>query len=589
MSDLSMASLFLPLPDGICISSAHATATILVVHVACQRSCAACPLCQQTSERVHGNYVRTVADLPCAGRRVILSLTVRKFVCSTPTCPRQIFTERISDLVQSYARRTNRLREALVALGLATSAEVSERLAPALGMLVSASTLLRRLREVACPPPPSVRILGVDDWSWKKGQTYGTILVDLELRKPIELLADRKEETLTAWLLTHPEIAVISRDRGGEYAAAARKGAPQAQQIADKFHLLKNLRDGLKELMARKQKVLPEVEEVSSDGVPLQAQGKQQASALSEAPQSQEPEKYWRSMSKEPRRPSAGARSPSAAQSRSQIARANRLSRYEAVRALHQQLVSEREIALRLNMSRNTVHKFLVSESFPEQSRRPYAGSILDPYKPYILDRWKAGCGNGTQLLEEIKKLGYTGSDALFRLFITSVRKHHQVAGTSAELSLDADGAKVSSPVVDPASKPCIKRRLSPARASWLYISQAAKLDKKQQQQVEQVRAAHGDLDSAYALTQEFVCMLAEHRDRDLDGWLARAKHSGIKELKSFAHGIQRDYAAVRAAFSSEWSNGPVEAQVNCLKLQKRLMFGRANFDLLRLHVLRRA
>src|SRR5256714_12710526 len=196
MSDLSMASIFLPLPYGICISSAHATATILVVHVACQRSCAVCPLCQQTSERVHGNYVRTVADLPCAGRRVILRLSVRKCVCATPACPRQIFTERLPDLVQSYARMTNRLREALVALGLATSAQVSERLAPKLGMLVSAPTLLRRLRAVACPPPKSVRILGVDDWAWKKGQTYGTILVDLEKRCPIELLPDRKEETL---------------------------------------------------------------------------------------------------------------------------------------------------------------------------------------------------------------------------------------------------------------------------------------------------------------------------------------------------------------------------------------------------------
>src|SRR5438270_9867256 len=154
---------------------------------------------------------------------------------------------------------TNRLREALVALGLTTSAQVSERLAPSLGMLVSAPTLLRRLRAVACPPPTSVRILGVDDWAWKKGQTYGTILVDLEKRCPIELLADRKEDTLTAWLLAHPEIEVISRDRGGEYAAAARKGAPQAQQIADKFHLVKNLREGLKELMARKQKVLYQI------------------------------------------------------------------------------------------------------------------------------------------------------------------------------------------------------------------------------------------------------------------------------------------------------------------------------------------
>src|SRR5713101_2611218 len=286
MGNLDIVSLLFSLPDGIFISSVRATTTDLVVRIACRLPCAACPLCQQPSERVHGTYVRTVADLPCGGRRVILRLSVRKFVCGTPACPRQIFTERLPDLVQSYARMTNRLRDALVALGLATSAEVSERLAPSLGMLVSAPTLLRRLRRVACPPPKSVRILGVDDWAWKKGQTYGTLLVDLELRKPIELLSDRKEETLEAWLRTHPEIEVVSRDRGGEYAAAARKGAPQAQQVADKFHILKNLRDGLKELMARKQKVLPEVEESSSDGVPRLTQGKQQASALSEAPQS---------------------------------------------------------------------------------------------------------------------------------------------------------------------------------------------------------------------------------------------------------------------------------------------------------------
>lgn len=258
MEDLDTVSRLFSFPNDIVISSVRATTTEVVLHLACRRSSAACPLCQQPSERVHGHYGRTVADLPCAGRRVILALTVRKFVCSTPTCSRQIFTERLPELVQSYARMTNRLRETLLALGLATSAEVSERLAPWLGMPISAPTLLRLLRVVICPPPQSVRILGVDDWAWKKGQTYGTILVDLEKRCPIELLADRKEATLTAWLLTHPEIEVISRDRGGEYAAAGRRGAPQAQQIADKFHILKNLREGLKELMARKQKVLPE-------------------------------------------------------------------------------------------------------------------------------------------------------------------------------------------------------------------------------------------------------------------------------------------------------------------------------------------
>src|ERR1700737_3912901 len=134
MGDLDIASLFLSLPDDIFVSSVRATTTELVVRIACQRSCAACPVCQQTSERVHGNYGRTVADLPCAGRRVIFSLTVRKFVCSTPTCPRQIFTERLPDLVQSYARMTNRLREALQALSFATCGEMSERVAPKLGM-----------------------------------------------------------------------------------------------------------------------------------------------------------------------------------------------------------------------------------------------------------------------------------------------------------------------------------------------------------------------------------------------------------------------------------------------------------------------
>src|SRR5216684_8098161 len=572
MGNLDIVSLLFSLPDGIFISSVRATTTDLVVRIACRRPCAACPLCQQPSERVHGSYGRRVADLPCAGRRVIFALTVRKFVCGAPTCPRKIFTERLPDLVQSYARMTNRLRDALIALGLANSAQVSERLAPSLGMMISAPTLLRRLRAVVCPPPVSVRILGVDDWAWKKGQTYGTILVDLEKRCPIELLPDRKEETLTAWLLTHPEIDVISRDRGGEYAAAARKGAPQAKPIADKFHLVKNLRDGLKELMARKQKVLPEVEEASSDGIPLRAQGKRPASALSAEPKPDEPEKQWRSMSKEPRHIAASSEHSSLAPRGSQVSRTNRAARYEAVRALHQQAISAREIARRLHMSRQTVQKFLVAESFPERSRPPYRGSILDPYKPYILARWQSGCWNGTQLYQEVKLRGYTGSNSLFRLFISQLRKQHQHTGTALALTLDTSGAHVHAPADSP-PKPSPKRRMSPTRASWLCVCRPDKLDEKQRQHVEQIRAAHRDLDTAYQLSQAFVTMLAEHRDQDLDGWLIQARQSGIRELKSFAQGIRRDYAAVRAAFTSPWSQGQVEAQVNCLKLQKRLMF----------------
>jgi hypothetical protein len=341
MDDVDTASLFFTFPDDIVITSVRATTPEVVLHIACRRSGAVCPLCQQPSERVHGHYGRTVTDLPCAGRRIVLALTVRKFVCTTSTCPRQIFTERLADLVQSYGRMPNRLREARIALGLATSAEVSERLSPALGMLSSAPTLLRHLRQVISPAPQSVHVLGVDDWAWKKGQTYGTILVDLQKRCPIELLPDRQADTLTAWLLTHPEIEVISRDRAGEYAAAAKKGAPQAKQSADSFPLVKNLRDGLKELMARKHKLLPEVEEDSCDGIPARAQGKQPTHVLADAPRPEAPQKHWRSMSKEPRHLPSSSANGEDALSFSQVSRANRYVRYEAVRALHQQAISK--------------------------------------------------------------------------------------------------------------------------------------------------------------------------------------------------------------------------------------------------------
>jgi transposase len=588
MDGLDTASPFLPLPDGLVIVSVAATETHLMVRVACTVPTACCPRCQQPSERIHGHYGRTVADLPCAGRHVILALTVRKFVCRTPTCPQQIITLRLPRLVQSYARITNRLREALIALGLAASAEVCARLAPQLGMQVSASTQLRSLRTVSCASPTSVRILGIDDWSWKKGQIYGTLLVDLERRKPIELLPDRREETLTAWLLTHREIEVISRDRGGAYAAAAKKGAPQAQQIADKFHLLLNLREKLKELMARKQKLLPHVETITSRAIADRGRGVSSAAAPASASSTVEEAKTFRHMSPYPRATPSGSVPVPPEETPSQISRSNRSARYEAVQALHQQLVSQREIARRLSLSRNTVHKFLQAETFPERSQPPYRGSILDPYKSHLLQRWKSGCWNGAQLLEEIRKLGYTGSDALFRSFLFQVRTQHRAAGTALTLELSPTQGSVSTADALP-PKPSPKRRMSPTRASWLCMCQPEKLDEQQRKLVAQLRVAHPDLETAYHLSQAFVSMLAEHRAQNLDDWLLQAKQSGIRELKSFAQGIRRDYAAVRAAFTSKWSNGQVEAQVNCLKLQKRLMFGRANFDLLRLRVLRRA
>src|SRR5437667_271698 len=326
----TLAALFL-LPDTLAVEAAYPTKSRLTLQISCTLKSASCPLCQQSSERSHGKYGRTVADVPCAGRLVTLALTVRKFVCGTTTCPRRIFTERLPDLVQSYARMTNRLAEALQALGFATCGQCGERFAPKLGMQVSGPTLLRRMRTCSYAPPASVSVVGIDDWAWKKGATYGTILVDLQSRKPIDLLPDRTAETAEAWLRTHPAA-----------------------------------------------------------------------------------EKHYRTIPATPyQRPAA----VSYTQLQKQARRAKRYARYEDVRRLAGQGVSIREIARRLKLSRETIRRFLRAEEFPEMAsaRRGQRGSILNPYKAYIFQRWQQGCRNSVQLSDEIKTGGYSGSTSLLR------------------------------------------------------------------------------------------------------------------------------------------------------------------------------
>ena len=189
------------------------------------------------------------------------------------------------------------------------------------------------------------------------------------------------------------------------------------------------------------------------------------------------------------------------------------------------------------------------------------------------------------QLYDEITACGFTGSAPLLRKFLAELRKQHRQAEAGAARAFDASTQPSELPPALPPAPP-LTCRLSATRASWLFVSQAGKLDEQQKQQIGQIRAGHPDLERAYQLSQEFVMMLAERQEADLESWLTQAEHSGLPEFKKMAKGIRPDYSAVKAAFSSEWSNGQVEAQVNCLKLQKRLMFGRANFDLLRLRVL---
>jgi transposase len=336
---------------------------------------AACPVCAGVSTRVHSHYHRTLADRPWAGIPVCLHIQVRKFCCPNPHCQRRIFAERVPTIARAWARCT-----------------VAQ-----LGMPTSPDTLLRLVRgtsivAVACP-----RVLGVDDWAFRKGRTYGTVLVDLEQHQPIDLLPDRTAETLEQWLHAHPGVEIISRDRAGAYAEGATHGAPQAIQVADRFHLMHNLREALQRLLDRQQSALK---------------------AASTPPAVPSPP--------DPLPATNGSGGPAAAPTRVEqdqaVRRARRHARYDAVLALANEGLGIRAIACEVHLSRDTIRRFLAAGTFPERARPRLQPSILDAYIPYMRTRWLAGCDNGMQLWREIDAQGYAGSRALVARWVAQQR-----------------------------------------------------------------------------------------------------------------------------------------------------------------------
>lgn len=546
---------FLPQLRGLHLDAFSLTGERINLIVTTTRRTARCPLCQCRSRRVHSRYTRTLADLPWNGHRVYLQIRARRFYCCRSRCRRRIFCERLPILAPAHGRRTLALQQTLESLGFALGGRPGERLAPTFGIVTSRMTLLRLVRAAPDPHPPTPRILGVDDWAKRKGRSYGTILIDLERHCPVDLLPDRSADTLVEWLAQHPGIEIISRDRAGVYADGARRGAPDALQVADRWHLLKNLGDALERFLGRHDRLLQDAAHNDSSVVPRD-QGGEPGEALATDV--------------------VDGVATSRAQRESEERRARRLRRYEEVRRLHHEGLSLREIAQVTGLSRQTVRRYAHAPGFPEMTRRAGRQKLLDPYEDRVLQRWNEGCRNGQQLYRELKADGYTGGRTSVTRYVTALRRRCGLPPCS-----HASGGIA-------AARPAV-HHISARWVVWLVLRHPA--DRTTEHQAYLSRLCHADasIERVVSICQRFAAILRERRGADLHAWTEAAEASGSPELQGLVRSIRQDWAAVVAGLSVEISNGQTEGQVNRLKTIKRQMYGRAKFDLLRKRVLHAA
>lgn len=542
-------ALFPDLPDC-SIEQVSSTQEAIIISLSSTREGATCPGCGEYSSRVHSTYTRSPKTLPSGGRPVRLLLQVRRFRCSVPNCHRKTFAEPFPHLVAPHAQRTCSMQELLRVIGEAMGGEAGARLSQRLAMKSSRATILRLVCQRPLPSSTHVRVVGVDEWAWRKGQSYGTILVDLEQHLPIDLLKDASAESFAAWLEKHPSVEVISRDRGTTFADGATRGAPHALQIADRWHLLHNLSEALEKVLARRhadlKRAFTPAEEQDEIIAALDQQAQTRLKVLSQAEQLR------------------------------QARREQHEAVYRRVQELSAQGWSGASIARMLGIHKKTAVKYAAAEHFPERRDR---GHKLAPYLPFLHTQWAAGERNIAALYQAIHAQGYSGSETSVRQYITSLRKEVGPARRPRRYY----------PPVSEERKRQPHRAVSSRQATWLALRKPQELSSQDQRTLDLVMQAHAQLEGACKLAQSFALMVREKKVSALEPWLQEASESEIAELRTFATGIKRDLAAVQAALSYSWSQGQVEGQVHRLKLLKRQSYGRAGFELLRHRVLARS
>ncbi|QNA77587.1 ISL3 family transposase [Streptomyces sp. So13.3] len=499
---------------------------------------APCPHCRSPSGRVHGRYLRRLSDAAISGTRVVIELLIRRFRCLNAACAAVTFAEQVTGLTSPHARYTPLMRGTLTSIALALAGRAGGRLAVALGVPVAKDTLLRLLRAFPEEPVGQVRVLGVDDFALRRGDSYATVLVDLERRRPVDVLPGREAEPLAAWLRDHPEVEVICRDRAGSYAEGARAGAPQAVQVADAWHLWKNVGEAVEKTVGAHFVCVRAVFE------------EMPARAPTDAPADDEG-------------PVAAPVGTLDVCGRERRLVVRTRERFTLVQDLLGQGASLESICHRLQLDRSTVRRFARATSIDELLVKAVNRStILDKYRPYLHQRWNEGCHDPAQLHRDITALGFTGS-------IQAVRRYLRTFTPSAP-----------APAPRPAPRP---RRV----VRWI-MTNPGNLTDEDALTLKEIRAGCPELDAVTDHVRDFAEMMRDLRGDQLPDWMERVEQDPLPALHSLITGLRRDQDAVIAGLSTPWSSGQVEGQNTRVKLIKRAGYGRANFDLLRKRILHR-
>jgi transposase len=500
------------------------------VHV---QQAAHCPACGKSSRSRHSSYIRRLKDLPWQGCAVELRLKVRRFRCRNRTCGRKIFAEAAPEVARSHARWTTRVGEIIRLIGYTAGGLPGSRILDRLAIPISDDTVTRfvKISGDGSGSGP-VRHLGVDDWAWRKGQTYGTILVDLDKRKVVDLLPDRSVEGLQAWLEKHPGVEVITRDRCGIYAEAAEQGAANAVQVADRFHLFLNLSTAVERTLEERSREL-RISDEAPESEPVQA-----------------------TPPDEPR--------TTLVEQRKQQRRQRRQERYERVMELHRRGHTQRAISAEVGIVCKTIRRWLRMGQFPERKLVTGRRSHVRQFDDYLRQRWNEGCHNATLLFREIRERGYQGSRQMVSNH-TSTWRMGPRSKSSQRKTLD---------------------RIAPKHAAILACRPAERLSEQPRTLLEQVAINCPSLRSMRFLALDFREAISSNERDGMLHWIRTAAQSGFGPLARFAYGLRKDFNAVIAAVETPWSNGQTEGQINRLKAIKRQMYGRAGFPLLRARVL---